>query len=94
MGACTGIVGLFKQLIRVTAHPQLLELELRAPTGTCPGHYGITIQINCGIIINVFDLGVGKMKVIHCQFEMVINVYCTVGHLCFYFVYELLTTAC
>ena len=40
MGACTGIVGLFKHLLRVIAHPQFLVLELQVPLGTCSGYYG------------------------------------------------------
>ena len=31
MGACTGIVGLFKHLLHVRAHPQFFGLELSAP---------------------------------------------------------------
>ena len=40
MGPCTGIVQPFKHLLRATAHPQFLMLELRVPMGTCPGQYG------------------------------------------------------
>ena len=39
---CVGIVKPFKLLLRVTAHPQFLALELRVPMGTCPGQYGTT----------------------------------------------------
>ena len=46
MGVCTRIVGLFKHLLRVTAHPQLLVVVLWAPMGACLGHYSIaTINI-------------------------------------------------
>ena len=40
VGVCTEIVGLFKHLFRVTAHPQFRVLELRAPMSACFGHYG------------------------------------------------------
>ena len=40
VGACAVIVESFKHLLRVTAHPQFLMLELWAPMGTCSGHYG------------------------------------------------------
>ena len=40
MGTCAGIVEPFKHLLRVTAFPQFLVLELRAPMGTCSGQYG------------------------------------------------------
>ena len=40
MGTCAGIVEPFKHLLRVTAFPQFLVLELRAPMGTCLGQYG------------------------------------------------------
>ena len=46
VGTCTGIVGLFKHLLEVTAHPQFLVVELRAPMGACPGHYGT----HCGML--------------------------------------------
>ena len=35
----TRIVGHFKHLLRVTAHPQFLVLEVRAPMGACLGIY-------------------------------------------------------
>ena len=38
MGACAGIVEPFKHLLRVTAFPQFLVLELQAPMGS--GQYG------------------------------------------------------
>ena len=34
MGACTGIVGLFKHLYHVRAHTKFFRLELRVPMGT------------------------------------------------------------
>ena len=37
MGACART---FKHLLRVTAHPQFLVRELRAPTDACSGQYG------------------------------------------------------
>ena len=37
VGPCVGIV---EHVPRVTTHPQMLALELRAPMGTCPGQYG------------------------------------------------------
>ena len=40
VGPCTGIVEPFKHLLRVTAHPQFLALELRTPMGACSGQYG------------------------------------------------------
>ena len=40
VGPCTGIVEPFKHLLRVTAHPHFLALELRAPMGACSGQYG------------------------------------------------------
>ena len=40
MSPCTGIVEPFKDLLRVTAHPQLLALELWVPMGACSGQYG------------------------------------------------------
>ena len=39
MGTCMGRVGLFKHLLRVTAHPHFLLLELRAPMGAWLRHY-------------------------------------------------------
>ena len=42
VGPCVGIVKPFK-LLRVTAHPQFLALELQVPMGTCPGQYGTTV---------------------------------------------------
>ena len=40
VGPCVGTVEPFKHVLRVTAHPQVLALELRAPMGTCLGQYG------------------------------------------------------
>ena len=40
VGTCTGIVGPFKHLLHVTAHPQFLVLELWAPMGNSTGQYG------------------------------------------------------
>ena len=40
VSACAVIVESFKHLLRVTAYPQFLVLELWAPMGTCSGHYG------------------------------------------------------
>ena len=34
-----------KQVLRVTAHPQILVLELRAPMGACLGQYGMYIHV-------------------------------------------------
>ena len=33
VGLCTGMVEPFKHLLRVTAYPQILALELRVPMG-------------------------------------------------------------
>ena len=49
MGVCTEIVGLFKHLFRVTAHPQFLVLELRAPMSACSGHYGTRWRPDCPV---------------------------------------------
>ena len=38
VGPCAEIV---EFLLRVTARPQFLALELRVPTGACPGQYGM-----------------------------------------------------
>ena len=40
MGPCTGIVEPFKHLLRVTAHPHFLAVELWVPMGACLGQYG------------------------------------------------------
>ena len=40
-GPRAGIIEPFKHSLRVTAHPQFLALELRAPVGACPGQYGL-----------------------------------------------------
>ena len=37
VGPCMGIVEPFKHVLRVTAHTQILALELRAVIGTCLG---------------------------------------------------------
>ena len=42
--ACAKIVGPFKHLLRVTAHPQFLVLELRVPMGACPRQYGTYLE--------------------------------------------------
>ena len=39
VGPCMGIVEPFKRVLRVTAHPQILALELGVPMGTCSGQY-------------------------------------------------------
>ena len=41
-----GIVEPFKHLLRVTAHPQFLALELQAPMGACSGQYGTCFDKN------------------------------------------------
>ena len=41
VGPCMGIVEPFKQVLRVTTHPQILKLELRTPVGACSGQYGM-----------------------------------------------------
>ena len=41
VGPCMGVVEPLKQVLRVTAHPQNLPLELRAPMSACSGQYGI-----------------------------------------------------
>ena len=46
VGSCAGIVEPFKHLLRVTAHRQILVLELRAPMGACLGQYGIYGKIH------------------------------------------------
>ena len=46
LGACKGRVQPFKHLHHVTAHPQFLVLELRAPMGTCPGQYDNCIMVH------------------------------------------------
>ena len=40
VGPCMGIFEPFKHLLCVTAHPQLLVLELQVPMGACSGQYG------------------------------------------------------
>ena len=42
VGPFMRIIEPFKQVLRVTAHPQILTLELRAPMGACSGQYGST----------------------------------------------------
>ena len=44
VGPCMGIVEPFKRVLCVTAHPQVLALELQAPMGTCLGQYGISFH--------------------------------------------------
>ena len=44
-GPCSGIVEPFKHFLRVTAHPQILALELRAPMGACSGQYGSAMRM-------------------------------------------------
>ena len=44
-----GIVEPFKRVLRVTAHPQILTLELRVPMGACSGQYGRSILSKAGI---------------------------------------------
>ena len=34
---------IFKQILSVTVHPQILALELRAPMGACLGQYGTLV---------------------------------------------------
>ena len=43
VGPYSRIVEPFKHLLRATAQPQFLALELRAPMGACPGQYGMQI---------------------------------------------------
>ena len=52
MGACTGIVGLFKHLLHVRAHPQFFGLELRVPMGACTGQYGMSVRN--GFMIEIY----------------------------------------
>ena len=40
---CAGIVEPFKHLLRVTAHPRILVLELRVPMGACLGQHGSNV---------------------------------------------------
>ena len=44
VGACTGIVELFKHLLHVRAHPRFFRLVLRALMGACPGHYAYGVD--------------------------------------------------
>ena len=43
VGPCVGIVESFNHILRVTAHPQILALELQAPMVVCPGQYSMFI---------------------------------------------------
>ena len=40
VGTCTGIVGLYKHIFHVKAHPWFLEFELWMLMGACMGQYG------------------------------------------------------
>ena len=55
VGPCVVIVESFKHVPRVTAHPQMLALELRAPMDTCSGNRKHTQQV---VTINWEKFGV------------------------------------
>ena len=57
MGACTGIVGLFKELLWVTAHPQFWGVELRVPIGACPVDTTVDAILLAYICIQVCTAG-------------------------------------
>ena len=59
VGPCSGIVEPFKHFLRVTAHSQILvlELELRAPMGACSGQYGNDVVVALGNIATHSTLG-------------------------------------
>ena len=40
VGPCVGIVEPSKHVLHVTTHPQILALDLQAPTGVFPRQYG------------------------------------------------------
>ena len=67
VGVCAEIVGPFKHLLRVTAHPQFLTLELRAPMGACPGRYGTCNPcfIHCTQEMSVYLLQVMMCRISH-----------------------------
>ena len=44
-----------KRVLRVTAHPQIWALELRAPMGACSGQYGNTLQMKYLIYKNMIE---------------------------------------
>ena len=50
VGPCMGIVEPFKHLLRVTAHPHFLAVELRAPMGACLGQYGTCMEYKIVIL--------------------------------------------
>ena len=60
VGPCKGMVEPLKHLLRVTAHPHFLALELRAPMGACSGQYGILTWNGCDQVSLIY-----KQKVCH-----------------------------
>ena len=70
VGPCTRIVEPFKHLLRVTAHPQFLVLELRAPMGACSGQYSTPTNLH-GILHNVLLIldVIPTLLLLSCMFE-------------------------
>ena len=50
MGACTGIVELFKHLLCVRAHHQFFGFKMQVPMGTCTGQYSRQKFVSCEVV--------------------------------------------